>query len=183
VYLIESPRFSPFAASPEGRAAVFLLGDALASAGAYEPARGYLTRLLSGDPTETWYRRSVRSLVDAGLASDQPGPILKDLEGVPDAAPEEIRGDIEYLRGRTREQSKKPDEALTAYGRVSEKSRFWAQATYLSGVIEVERRNFKRGEQLFCKVADPKQAPKKSAMLRSAERSAAQVVPELQIAP
>jgi hypothetical protein len=83
---------------------------------------------------------------------------------VPANAPEEIRGDVEYLRGRAHEHEKKPDQALAAYARVSEKSRFWGQATYLSGVIEVERRNFKRGEQLFCKVADPKQAPKKSAM-------------------
>jgi tetratricopeptide (TPR) repeat protein len=164
VYLIESPRFEPFASSSEGRAAVFWLGDALSSAGAYEPARAYLRRLLSGDPSDTWYRRAVRSLVDGGLASDRPTEFLKDLELVPPGAPQEIRGDIEYLRGRAHEHDRKPDQALTAYAKVGEKSRFWGQATYLSGVIEVERRNFARGEQLFCKVADPKQTPKKAAM-------------------
>jgi hypothetical protein len=169
VYLIESLRFEPFASSEEGKAALFLLGDALASAGAIQPARGYLTRLLKGDPGDTSYRRAVHSLVDAGLASDRPEVILKDLEVVPGGAPDELTGDVNYLRGRSAELGKKSDEALAAYARVGEKSRFWAQATYLSGVLEVEKQNFKRGEQLFCKVADKKQTPKRAAMFGGSE--------------
>lgn len=169
VYLIESPRFEPFASSEEGKAALFLLGDALADAGAVQPARGYLTRLLQGDPGDTWYRRAVHSLVDAGLASDRPEVILKDLEVVPASAPDEVNGDVSYLRGRSAELSKQRAEALSAYAKVGEKSRFWAQATYLSGVLEVEQRNFKRGEQLFCKVADPKHTPKRAALFGGSE--------------
>lgn len=169
VYLIESPRFEPFASSEEGKAALFLLGDALADAGAVQPARGYLTRLLQGDPGDTWYRRAVHSLVDAGLASDRPEVILKDLEVVPASAPDEVSGDVSYLRGRSAELSKQRAEALSAYAKVGEKSRFWAQATYLSGVLEVEQRNFKRGEQLFCKVADPKHTPKRAALFGGSE--------------
>jgi hypothetical protein len=169
VYLIESPRFEPFASSEEGKAALFLLGDSLAGAGALQPARGYLTRLLKGDPGDTSYRRAVRSLVDAGLASDRPEVILKDLDVVPPSAPDELKGDVDYLRGRAAELGKKPDDALAAYAKVGEKSRFWAQATYLSGVLEVERKNFKRGEQLFCKVADKKQTPKRAAMFGGSE--------------
>jgi hypothetical protein len=169
VYLIESPRFEPFARSEEGRAALLLLGTALADASALQPARGYLTRLLRGDPGDTTYRRAVRTLVDAGLASDRPEVILKDLEVVPITAPEELRGDVSYLRGRAFELAKKADEALAAYAAVGEKSRFWAQATYLSGVLEVEKKNYARGEQLFCKVADPKQTPQRAAMFGGAE--------------
>jgi hypothetical protein len=169
VYLIESPRFEPFASSDEGKTALFLLGDALASAGALQPARGYLTRLLKGDPGDTAYRRAVHSLVDAGLASDRPEVILKDLAAVPPNLPDELAGDVNYLRGRAAELGKKPDEALAAYAKVGEKSRFWAQATYLSGVLEVEKQNFKRGEQLFCKVADKKQTPKRAAMFGGSE--------------
>ena len=44
------------------------------------------------------------------------------------------------------------------------RSRFWAQATYLSGLIEVERGQLKKGENLFCKVADPKQTPRKAPL-------------------
>jgi hypothetical protein len=169
VYLVESPRFEPFATSEEGKAALFLLGDSLAGAGAIQPARGYLTRLLKGDPGDTSYRRAVHSLVDAGLASDRPEVILKDLEVVPQSAPDELTGDVNYLRGRSAELAKKSDDALAAYAKVGEKSRFWAQATYLSGVLEVERQNFKRGEQLFCKVADKKQTPKRAAMFGGSE--------------
>jgi len=169
VYLIESPRFEPFKTSEEGKAAIFLLGDALAGAGATQPGRGYLTRLLQGDPSDTSYRRAVHSLVDAGLKSDRPDVFLKDLDVVPPGAPDEVTGDIQYLRGRSAELSKKPSEALVAYAKVGEKSRFWAQATYLSGVLEVERRNLKRGEQLFCKVADPKQTPRRAAMFGGSE--------------
>jgi hypothetical protein len=53
VYLVESPRFEPFQTSEEGKALLFLLGDALASAGALQPARGYLQRLLKGDPGDS----------------------------------------------------------------------------------------------------------------------------------
>ncbi|HYP86527.1 MAG TPA: hypothetical protein VEQ59_00200 [Polyangiaceae bacterium] len=169
VYLIESPRFEPFANSEEGKAAIFLLGDALAGAGATQPGRGYLTRLLKGDPGDTSYRRAVHSLVDAGLASDRPEVILKDLEVVPPSAPAELLSDINYLRGRAAELGKKSDDALAAYAKVGEKSRFWAQATYLSGVLEVEQRHFARGEQLFCKVADPKQTPKRAALFGGSE--------------
>ncbi|MBK7584350.1 MAG: hypothetical protein IPI67_29615 [Myxococcales bacterium] len=164
VYLVEQPRFLPFATSAEGRAAVFLLGDALGRAGAYELARGYLLRLLTGDAKETNYRRAARSMVEIGLESEQLDVFLKDLSQVPTSAPEELRGDIAYLKGRALERKKDRTGALAAYAQVSPKSRFWAQATYLSGVIEVERGQLKKGENLFCKVADPKRTPKKAPL-------------------
>jgi hypothetical protein len=164
VYLVESPRFEPFVATPEGRAAYYQLGDALGRGGAYDLSRGYLLALLKGSPDDTWYRQAVRSLVDFGLESDEPDVFLRDLAQVPDAAGEEVKGDIAYLSGRSAELSGKPVQALASYAKVSERSRFWAQATYLSGVIEVERKNLKQGEALFCKVADPKKTPKRAAL-------------------
>ncbi|MGH7296249.1 MAG: hypothetical protein ACRELB_15010, partial [Polyangiaceae bacterium] len=44
--LVEHPRFDLYAESEDGRAAVFRLGDALATAGLYAPARGYLRRVI-----------------------------------------------------------------------------------------------------------------------------------------
>jgi len=164
VYLVESPRFDPFKTSDEGRACVYWLGDALGRGGAYQPARGYLVTLLSAQPTDIWYRRAVHSLVDLALESDEPKLMLGDLKNVGVGAPDEVSGDVNYLTGRVAERDGKPDDALAAYAKVSEKSRFWAQATYLSGVIAVERKDYKQGENLFCKVADPKQTPKKAAL-------------------
>jgi tetratricopeptide (TPR) repeat protein len=164
VYFVEQPRFEPFANGPEGRSMLFLLGDALGRAGAYEPARGYLLRVLSGDPKDTNYRRAARTLVELALESEQLEVFLDDLKKVPTSAPEELRGDIAYLKGRSLERKKDRANALVAYAAVSPKSRFWAQATYLSGLIEVERGQLKKGENLFCKVADPKLTPRKAPL-------------------
>ena len=169
VYIVESPRFDAFKSSDEGRAATYWLGDALGRGGAYQPARGYLTQLLTASPSDIWYRRAVHSLVDLALESDEPQLMLADLKDVGPGAPEEVNGDVAYLTGRVAEHRKKPDEALLAYAKVSEKSRFWAQATYLSGLIAVERKDYKQGEALFCKVADPKQTPKKAALFGGAD--------------
>ncbi len=111
-----------------------------------------------------WYRKAVRSLVDFGLESDEPDTFVKDLSTVPPSAPEELRGDIAYLSGRADERRKDPAAALVEYAKVTPRSRFWAQATYLSGLIEVEQGDLKKGENLFCKVADPKQTPKKAPL-------------------
>jgi hypothetical protein len=164
VYVVESPRFTPFAKSPEGKTARFLLGDALGRGGAHDSARAYLVGLLEGDPNESTYRRAVHSLVDFGLESERPRVFLKDLEAVPPSASDEIRGDIAYLAGRAAEAEGKPDEALAEYAKVADRSRFWAQATYLTGVIEVEQKRYKEGENAFCKVADPKLTPKRAAL-------------------
>ena len=164
VYLIESPRFAPFANAPEGRTARFLLGDALGRAGAHELARGYLVGLLEGDPNDSSYRQAVHTLIDLGLESDRPRTFLKDLEKVPPTASAEIRGGIAYLAGRAAELEKKPEEALARYAEVNERSRFWAQATYLSGVIHVERKRYREGENFFCKLADPKKTPRQAAL-------------------
>lgn len=161
VYFVESPRFDAFAESDEGRAARFLLGDALGRAGAYGPARGYLRKLLSGKTGDTWYRRAVRSLVDFGLESGRPNMFLKDLRSVSSKSlPEELRGDIAYLRGRDAELKSKPARALSEFGKVTPRSRFWAQAVYRSGLIQVQRKRFKKAENLFCKIADPKLTPR-----------------------
>jgi hypothetical protein len=160
VYLVESPRFAPFASFDEGRTAVFLLGDALGRAGAHEPARAYLVPLLDKSPPDTWSRKAAKSLVDFGLASDHPEVFLGDLAKVPPGMPEEIASDVAFLRGRTREREGRGDEALAEFARVTPRSRFWAQATYLSGLIEVGRGRLKDGERQFCKIADVKQTPR-----------------------
>ena len=169
VYLVESPRFEPFRTTVEGRVTVYLLGDALGRAGAYEPARGYLVRLLEAPPSDGTYRRAVASLADLALQSDRPEDFMPALDKVPASAPEEVSGDVAYVRGRLAERAANPEKALAAYASVGERSRFWAQATYLAGVLEVTRKNLKRGEELFCRVADPQRTPRKAALFGGAD--------------
>jgi tetratricopeptide (TPR) repeat protein len=158
--LVEHPSFEPFAENDEGRAAVYLLGDALASAGAYAPARAYLGRLLTmkgaWDGQATYAHRAARRLVEIGLETERWQQAMGDLAPVPPTAREETRGEILYVTGRAREAEGDPDGAMAAYAQVTPSSRFWSQATYLRGLISVERGKWKEGEDLFCKVADPK---------------------------
>jgi len=158
--VVESPRFAPLETLDEGRAAVFTLGDALGRAGAYQLARVYLVRLIQGSAVDSSYRRAVSSLVDIGLAGGEPAESLQALSGLPASAEEPWAGDIAYLQGVLWERMGRTAEALRAYAQVNARSRFWAQANYRSGLIEVEQRQFAQGEQHFCKVADPKQTPK-----------------------
>jgi hypothetical protein len=160
--VVENPKFELFASTEEGRAAVFRLGDALAAAGIHESARVYLRRAITApgawDGDATWARRAVRRLVDVALESQEFAAVASDLAAVPAGAPEEVRGDIAYMNGRAREAAGDPDGAMGAYAQVTQRSRFWAQATYLSALIQVEKGRYKEGEALLCKVADPQRS-------------------------
>jgi len=162
VDVVEHPQFELFAATEEGRAAVFRLGDALVTAGIVEPARQYLRGLVESkgawEGGGTWARRAVRRLVDVALLSEEYAAVTTDLRSVPPSAPEEVRGEIAYMNGRAQEAAGQPDAALAAYATVTQRSRFWAQATYLSALILVEKGNYRDGENLLCRVADPKRS-------------------------
>jgi hypothetical protein len=162
--IVEHPRFDASAESPEGRAALYLLGHALASAGITESARAYLRRSLAAKGSWEQYgpyaRRAVRGIVEVALETHAYDKGMKDLEGVPSNAPPEVRAEIAYLRGRARQAQGDADGALAAYAEVPQTSRFWSQANYLSGLIQVERGRLREGEALFCKVADPKRQDK-----------------------
>ncbi|HEV3192679.1 MAG TPA: tetratricopeptide repeat protein [Polyangiaceae bacterium] len=163
--IVEHEQFTLFADTEEGRAALFRLGDALATAGVFEPARRYLRRLLETrgawaevGPAHVWPRRSVRRLVDLALETEQFAVIGRDLQSVPPTAPEEVRGEIAYMSGRAHEAAGDLDAALAAYGAVTQRCRFWAHSTYLSALIQVERGKYKEGEDLLCKIADPQRS-------------------------
>ena len=157
--VIESPRFAPLAELDEGRAAVFLLGDALGRAGAYALAKDYLVRLLRSPKQDGWQRRAVSRLVDFGLESGDPTAFAAVLAGLPSAGAA-WAGDVAYLRGVAEERVNEPVRALAAYAQVPQDSRYWAQATYRAGLLEVDRGRLAAGEQLFCRIADPQQTPK-----------------------
>jgi tetratricopeptide (TPR) repeat protein len=160
--MVESPQFVAFVNDEAGRAIIFLLGDAYARAGAYQPARAYFRKLLAQpgawDGVATYARRAVRRLVEVGIETERYDDAMDDVKLVPQSAPESTRGEIAYLRGRAAEAKKDPDGALAAYAQVAKTSRFWAQATYLQGLILTEKKQYKEGENMFCKVADPKLA-------------------------
>lgn len=158
--LVESPRFEPFREGQEGRSLRFVLGDALGRSGVYAGALKYLGPLAQG--TDLSARRAARALVDLSLEADAPSSLLEPLERNEARLPEELRGDLAYARGRAQERAGRVEEALSSLSRVGPRSRFWAQATYLRGLLEVERGRLKQAEELFCRVADPKLTPKEA---------------------
>lgn len=164
VEIVEHPRFASVAETQEGRAALYLVGHAYATAGVHETARAYLRKSLAQRGAWEQYgayaRRAVRRLVEIALDTRAFAAGQKDLEGVPGNAPPEVRGEIAYLTGRAKETAGDADGAIVAYRQVPQTSRFWSQATYLSGLLYVERGKYREGENLFCKVADPKRQDK-----------------------
>ncbi len=158
--VVEHPKFALVAETQEGRAALYLLGHALAEGGIHDSARAYLRRSIAQkgawDHYGPYARAAVRGLVEIALETRTYDIGLTDLAVVPHTAPPEVRGEIAYVTGRAKEAGRDLDGALKAYGQVPQTSRFWSQATYLSGLLEVERGRLKEGENLFCKVADPK---------------------------
>lgn len=158
--IVEDPSFPNVAETAEGRAALYSLGHALAQAGINESARAYLRKSIAAkgawDQYGSYARRAVQRLVEIALDTQTYDQGLADLRSVPASAPPEVRAEVAYLRGRAKESANEPDAALAAYAEIPQTSRFWSQATYLSGLIQVERGRYKEAEALFCKVADPK---------------------------
>ncbi len=173
--IVEHPRFSIFESTELGRGARYLLGDALANAGIYESARGYLRKVVeqpaAWQDAAIYGRRASRRLVEIAIQESATGGLASltqgqdDLKAVPANAPEDVKGELAYLQARTKEMQKDWDGAIASYMQVTTKSRHWAQATYLAGLIHVEQGRFKEGEDLFCKVADPKRQNKTTPVL------------------
>lgn len=158
--IVEHPSFEQLSDSQEARAALYLVGHALANAGIYESARAYLRRSITQRGAWEQYgayaRRASRRLVEIALETRSYDKGLSDLHVVPPTAPAEVRGEIAYLQGHAREAAGDAEGAIAAYGQVPQTSRFWSQATYLAGLLHVDRGRLREGETLFCKVADPK---------------------------
>jgi hypothetical protein len=167
--LLASPRFVPLRGLEEGRAAAFLLGHALAQAGAYAAAREVLARLIQSPPVDSAYRRAASRLVDIGLEGADAEAILKDLSVLPAGSAQPWAGDVAYLKGMLHERAGRSRDAYTAYSEVPPNARFWAQAKYRSGLIEVEQGRLPRAESSFCKIADPAQTPKSAPLFGGTE--------------
>ena len=171
--IVESARFAIYDGTAEGRAAVYFLGAAYAGAGVFEPARAYLRRSLTQmgawEDRAQYARKATSRLVEIAITEDDPTRGLADLKDVPANAPADVQGELTYLRGRAKDKDGDADGALLAYAAVPQSSRFWSQATYLSGLIQVEKKRYAEAEALFCKIADPKRQDKSTPALADAK--------------
>lgn len=150
----ESPRFSDFEGSAEASHAEYLLGGALLELGAYRSAAHYLSRIVRRGASAPYFGPAYRRLVDVALRSSEIGRILEALERLgEDALTDDTRNELRYLRARARYEAGDFAGADAAFATVGRRSRFYANAQYLRGVIATRAGRLDEAEALFCSIA------------------------------
>lgn len=155
--LVESPRFDDFDTTDEGLSAEFLLGSALVELGAHRSALTVLGRVIDRGPDDPYFGPAYRRLVDIALSGPELEPVLARLEALPvDMSRPELAdaaNELRYLRGRARFDHDDRANAELELAAVGMRSRFFANAQYLRGVLAVRQGELERAEGLFCRVA------------------------------
>jgi hypothetical protein len=153
VEAVESPRFKDFHGFAEYAAAEHMAGSALSRLGSLKTARIYLQRVVARGPSTPYYGPGVRAYVDVALR-------LGDLESAAEwlaqqkaAMPEEVQGELWYLKARAQYDAGHTLQAAQVFGQIGKKSRFYGNAQYFLGVIAARSKQWKRAEQRFCAVA------------------------------
>ncbi len=151
---VESPRFTDFEGSDDFSHAEYLLGDALFQLGAERTAAHYLLRLLSGGPETPFFGPAYRKLVDVALAGAELPHVLEGLEALGEAGlSEDSLNELRYLRARARYDADELEAADALFAEVGRRSRFYANAQYLRGVIATRGARLADAEGLFCSIA------------------------------
>lgn len=153
--IVESPQFADFSEVEEFRGAAYMLAGALANMGALRSADRYLESILEAGPEDPYFGPAVRRFVDVALksgeVSDAASRLGAHLEGV-DASPD-AQNELRYLVGRASYDAGDLDGAEQAFGEITRRSRFYANAHYLRGVIETRRGDLAAAEGQFCSIA------------------------------
>ncbi len=152
--LTESPRFADFEASDELRNAQYLLSGELAELGAYRSAFRVVERVLAHGPEDPYFGPGYRRAVDIALAGADLPSILDALETIgQDGLSPDALNELRYLRGRERYDAGDDAGADAELAQVSRRSRFYANAQYLRGVVATRRGALHDAETLFCSIA------------------------------
>jgi len=152
--LTESPRFSDFESSEEARNAQYLLSGELAELGAYRSAFRADERVLSHGVEDPYFGPAYRRAVDIALAGAELPVVLDALEGIgEEGLSADALNELRYLRGRAAYDENDDTTADAAFAQVSRRSRFYANAQYLRGVIATRRGALHDAETLFCSIA------------------------------
>ncbi len=150
----ESPRYTDFEGSDDASQAEYLLGGALTELGAHRTAFHYLERILRRGASAPFFGPAYRRALDVALrGSDLPG-VLAALESIGEGGlSEDSLNELRYLRGRARYDAEDLSGADAVFATVGRRSRFYANAQYLRGVIATRGGQLAEAEQLFCSIA------------------------------
>jgi len=150
----ESPRFTDFEGSDDSSHAEFLLGGALLELGAHRTAAHYLLRILSRGAGAPYFGPAYRRAVDVALRGSELPAVLAQLETIEEATlTDDTRNELRYLRGRALYDANDLPGADAIFATVGRRSRFYANAQYLRGVIATRAGQLQEAEQLFCSIA------------------------------
>lgn len=153
--VVESPRFRDFDALDEYREAELLLAGALQRLGALRSAWRYLERILDRGVEDPYFGPAYRRAVDVALEGASLAAAIERLQGV---APEEIlppdaHNELLYLKGRERYDAQDWEGATRFFEQVGRRSRFYANARYLQGVVAAQAGRLEDAEDHFCAIA------------------------------
>lgn len=152
---VESPRFRDFNSLDEYREAEFMLAGALQRLGALRSAWRYLERILERGAEDPYFGPAYRRAVDVALEEANLAQAIERLQGV---APQEIlppdaANELLYLQGRERYDAHDWEGSARLFEQVGRRSRFYANARYLQGVIAAQAGRLDDAEDQFCAIA------------------------------
>ncbi len=153
----ESPQFADFVDLDEFRGAEFMLARSLEQLGALRTASRYLEKIIERGPDDVYFGPAMRKYVDVALAS---GNIAAAIERLDDlgAGDMDITDDNEneifYLRGRERYTEGDFGPAEEFFSEITRRSRWYAAAQYLRGVMAARQGDLETAENHFCTIAE-----------------------------
>lgn len=152
--VVESPRFADFAGSEEFSGAELLLAGALAELGSLRSASRYLERTLRRGSEDPYFGPAYRRFVDVALESGDIRGALTQLEAIgTESLPDDAANELRYLRGRAAYDGQDDGAAEASFVGITQRSRFYANAQYLRGVMAARQGNLDDAEARFCSIA------------------------------
>ncbi|MCC7539649.1 MAG: hypothetical protein IT379_25730, partial [Deltaproteobacteria bacterium] len=156
--VVESPRFADFSDLDDFRGAEFMLAGALSRLGAARTAARYLDRILARGPSDAYFAPAVRRYVDLALETGDFAGVERSLSAAIGSRTASLSADsqneLRYLRARLLEANGDAAGAERAYAGITRRSRFYAGAQYLRGVIAANQRRWRDAERLFCSIVE-----------------------------
>ena len=152
---VESPRFTDFAELDEYREAELLLAGTMHRMGALRTAWRYLERILERGTEDPYFGPAYRRAVDVALEG---ASLTRSIEQLEAAVPEDhltadTSNELLYLRGMERYDAHDWEGSIRFFEQVGRRSRFYANARYLQGVIAARAGRFEDAEAEFCSIA------------------------------
>ena len=158
--VVEGRRFSDLSDSADFQDAEYLLGLSLKRGGAHASARRYLVRVLERGVHAPFFEPALRTYVDLLLEDRalESGRLELAKLGLSAATLDQaLGGELAYLNGRAEFEAGTTTQAERDLSGVGKRSRFFAPAIYLRGLLRVGHGDLEGAKALFCLIAEVKE--------------------------